>query len=325
VIDVGSSSTKIRVARVDVCVQKLEEMIFEGSEKVSYAADLGNQKKRGADSRFSESIQIQGITAIQKLMKLAKGKTPVERWVGFATSAFRNAQNGSKVLEDYSRQSGIDFRLISQDFEAKLGFIGGIQASQRANSNETLVWDIGGGSQQFVALQSQGQIKVSKIEDAGSDRMRDGILRDIKGISDPKLTSPNPIGKESLKAAEATALELSRRVQLPISKFQEVIGVGGVLSASVTRMTGKSDLYEIGDIQAAVETYSLLSDSEINLRFSTPDPYVESSVSNLILVLGMMKGLGLKRIRVSKYGTTEGALLNPELWTELSKTNQENP
>jgi hypothetical protein len=79
-------------------------------------------------------------------------------------------------------------------------------------------------------------------------------------------------------------------------------------------MTGKPDAFMAADVSNAIKTHSNHSDDEINASFSAPDPYVETSVSNLILVSGAMKKLGFASIRVSTFGTTEGALVYPELW-----------
>ena len=313
VIDVGSSNTKIRVAKVDVCLQKIEAVIFQSQEKVGYAADLGAQKAAGKPEVLSDSIQAEGLSAMDRLLQSARKVEAKTKFLGIATSAFRQASNGRTVLDAYAKKTGVPFSILAQEVEGRLGFIGGMQASIKKDAKHTLVWDIGGGSQQFTWMDEEERLATAKLEDAASDRMRTILIREVKK-EEPSVKSPNPVGAENLPAALKRAEELVAGVTLPSERIQEVIGVGGVLSASVPRMTGKQGGFTADEISAAMKTYALRTDSEINSSFSSPDKYVETSVSNLILVSGAMKKLGFKSIRVSTFGTTEGALVYPELW-----------
>lgn len=67
----------------------------------------------------------------------------------FATSAVRNAQNGSEFVEEIKKQHGINVNVIDGDQEAHLIYEG-IRFSGSLNDENSLMMDIGGGSVEFI-------------------------------------------------------------------------------------------------------------------------------------------------------------------------------
>src|SRR5262245_3565112 len=64
--DVGSGSTNMKVADVNVCTQKIHRIVLEKQEKVDYKEDL---KKNG--DKFSEQVRQAGYEALKRLKEEA--------------------------------------------------------------------------------------------------------------------------------------------------------------------------------------------------------------------------------------------------------------
>jgi len=297
VLDIGSGATKMKVARVDRCLQKIERILMADSIKVAYSADL---KKN--DRKFSVAIQAEGLKAIQTLLKEGNTKKPA-RWIGIATSAFRVAKNGKAVLADFAKKTQVDLRIIPQDQEGALGFSAGIQAAT-VPASKVVVWDIGGGSQQFAFLKDR-KVEVIKLEDRASEGFKEVLIRDVKHEKDMK--SPNPIGVKNLKAADQAARRFAENVKFPFQP-EQVIGIGGVHVNSFAKTLNGRSPYTMADLQKAITKYASFTDAALK------DDYADTQVSNLILVKGMMEQLKIPAVTVSKFGGAEGALVYPGFW-----------
>jgi exopolyphosphatase/guanosine-5'-triphosphate,3'-diphosphate pyrophosphatase len=71
-----------------------------------------------------------------------------EKVVAVATSAVRDSENGDEFRETLRSRFGVEAETISGDEEARLTFLGATSA--RDSDEPTLVFDIGGGSTEFV-------------------------------------------------------------------------------------------------------------------------------------------------------------------------------
>ncbi len=302
ILDIGSGSTKAKVAVVDVCVQKIDHVVMEEkSEKIGYEAEF---KRLG---EFSEKIQDDGLRALRRLIQAgnASAQGPVE-WRGFATSAFRTALNGGIALKKFSDALNIPLTLITQELEGRWGYLAGIQMSERGNPDRTVVWDIGGGSQQFV-FRFGRKLEVIKLVDKASEGFKRAMIRDVKKITDSSVETPNRIGYGNLAAGEAIAEKWAAAIQFPFQPL-EVIGIGGVHSKAIPKVTKTKTRYEIPDLDNVLPRLLSLTDQELS------DPYASTLVSNVILVKGFMKRLNIKRVKISPYGVADGALVDPGFW-----------
>ncbi len=306
ILDIGSGSTKAKVAVVDICLQKIVSIVMEEqTKKVSYAADLQEQKLNNQNG-FSDNIQIQGEKAIRELLALGNQFAEGIDWRGFATSAFRVSNNGAEVLAKFSKSLQIPLVLLDQKMEGEFGFAAGIQVSKRKNSKRTIVWDIGGGSQQFSYFKKR-KVEVIRLEGEASEAFKELLIGSVKEVNDKKLKTPNPLGIENIEKSEVLAQEIAKKVRLPFAP-KEVIGIGGVHSKSIMTAIGQKEVYNAGDIASALPLLASKTDEELK------DKYAESLVSNAILVRGFLTQLNLAEVRVSSFGTADGALVHPNFW-----------
>jgi exopolyphosphatase/guanosine-5'-triphosphate,3'-diphosphate pyrophosphatase len=139
VVDLGTNSTRLLVA--DVAGRSVEELerrtqVTRLGEGVDRSGRLGD----GAIGRVFETLA-DYREAIDRL-----GATQV---VAVATSAVRDAENGSEFHSQLLERFDIDARTIPGEEEARLTFLGAT-ADRPADGPETLVVDIGGGSTEYV-------------------------------------------------------------------------------------------------------------------------------------------------------------------------------
>ncbi len=172
-IDIGSGSTRINVAKVDFCQMRLKEILFEKQEKVSYHEAL----QASADGTLSPQIIAEGAQVVKQLHTEALAFKP-KKVIATASAAFREAKNGDMAVEEISREGHLPVKIIDQDLEGRLGFLG---AAQQANGplEHIVVWDIGAGSQQITVRRESGAMDVFKSSLA-SETFKEHLIKKIQ-------------------------------------------------------------------------------------------------------------------------------------------------
>lgn len=301
--DVGSGTTKMKVAKVQTDTQVIEQVLLENEKQVEYKVDLTTHKS----DKFSEQIQKTGLAVLADLKKeaVAQGAT---QFVGVATAAFRQAANAKEYLAKVKSQLAIDVNVISQEQEALLGYYGAM-AHFQSKPEELLVWDIGGGSMQMIARDSTGKF-ITYLGGMGSVVFKDLIITDVQKKSASQ--SPNPISREQGAAALALAKKnavatVPKTLQTLIKSGKMFIaGIGGVHYYSVRGQIGaESGVVNVADVAATLEKRLNLDDAALNSLNAT------TQVSNLILVKGFMQALGINELHTAKINLTDGVLVHP--------------
>src|SRR4051812_4687601 len=95
--DIGSASTKLKVADVDTCLQKVVKVIYEEEQRVDFAQNLENSSTHS----FNAEIQAQGVKTLIQLRKKAQDLGASE-FAGVATAAFRDSKNSSDLIQKFS-------------------------------------------------------------------------------------------------------------------------------------------------------------------------------------------------------------------------------
>lgn len=299
--DIGSGATKMKVARVDTCLQKIDKILYDSHEAVKYKESLQNNPK----NILNQSILKKGVSALLKLKAKANEFAP-DAYEAVATSAFRTAANGEEAAKFIMDQTKIDFKIISQKDEAKLGFYGATRVAETDIQN-LVVWDIGGGSMQISAYTGGGQFEIFQGKMASAS-FKKHIIKEIQGKDPLKVETPNPMGQSVSNKAWKSAMEMAQSsvpdsIKSKIKQGAQVVGIGGVHYYSVRGQTGVQSKYQIEDLNKALSKGSQMSDAELKGDYSSTD------VSNLALVKGFMKGLGIKEVMTGKINLADGILL----------------
>jgi len=187
-VDMGTNSTRLLVADVDGA--DLAEV-----ERLLRITRLGDRVD--ADGRLSDAGMERVHTVLEGYAARAR-ELGAERVLATATSAVRDADNGSEFLADVRQQHGFETRLLSGREEAELTYRG--VTSRLAAGPGTLVCDIGGGSTELVLGGPAGVLDATSL-DVGCVRMSERYLR-----SDP------PAAAELAELREAVAALLPREI-----------------------------------------------------------------------------------------------------------------
>lgn len=304
--DVGSGSTKLKVGKLDLKAKKFVQLVYPAKDgdleqvKVTYKDAL----TASPDKKIPENLIVEGIAALKKLKGAAEAAGATE-FVGVATAAFRDAANGAEAALRLSKETGIAISVISQDEEARLGFMGAT-ARSGADPKSSVVWDIGGGSQEMAMLGEDGKLVTFKGK-LGSDVMKQFLIEKVKK---GKGESPNPIGAKGAKIGLAEAKKTAAGVPKPIvEKITKsdtvVLGIGGVHHYSLREqaLTSGTDRYTAGDVKAALEKRLKATDAEIGGKFPA------NQVGNLILVLGYLEALKIPAVKPLAVNLADGLLV----------------
>jgi len=141
VLDVGSNTVHMLVVDAHPGARPLPA--FSHKVELSLAAHLepGNTLSVAGEEQLTE--------VVEEAFRIAEDKG-VEDFIGFATSAVRDAGNGDEVLARIQERTGVRIRVLSGENEARLTFL----AARRWfgwSSGRLLVIDIGGGSLEVAA------------------------------------------------------------------------------------------------------------------------------------------------------------------------------
>jgi exopolyphosphatase/guanosine-5'-triphosphate,3'-diphosphate pyrophosphatase len=142
VVDVGTNTTRLYIAEV-----ANGELTAE-LKRVSRVTRLG----AGVDAsgRLASDALAREYAVLEEYHRLIEA-TGVERSVAVMTSAVRDAANGKQFADDVADRFGLDVHVISGDEEARLTYRGATdQLDPDPSDAPTLVFDIGGGSTEFV-------------------------------------------------------------------------------------------------------------------------------------------------------------------------------
>lgn len=291
--DVGSGSTKVTVAEVNVCTKKISKILHEDQAPVAYKDNLLKN-----NNEMSKDIIQQG-TLVLLAQKSKARKLGATEFNGVATSAFRKASNGIDSLKKLAQKTEINLSIITQNEEARLGVLA-VEA-QQSFDGPYMVWDIGGGSSQ-ITLNNKGKVS-EYLGNLASVTFKDMAMK----IGNRRGVSPNPIGKDLYQNAKKELIakiknDLPNELN-PVPSNTKVIGIGGVHYYSVKGQTKSRGHFTLERIKKVIPKRFKLTDKQIGGRFAPTD------VTNLILVESFMEVMGIKEVYPMKINMGYGILI----------------
>ncbi len=153
-IDVGSGTTRIKVAKVNAAEEKVVEILFQDERKVPYQASINSQGLLPSD------ILKKGAIAIHLLLERAQEKVTGPRELAssaalkcraIAGAPFEDIQNARQAINYLSEHSGVQITVISQEEQAKMGLLAALAVAparfqKPISPLDMAVWDIGGAT-----------------------------------------------------------------------------------------------------------------------------------------------------------------------------------
>jgi len=289
-IDIGTNSVRLLVT--DTSGNELERVmrITRLGQGVDVAGEL-------APEAIARTVHV--LTEYAARMR-AHGVTRVR---AVATSAARDARNGSDFFDAAERALGSRPELMSGDAEARCSFSGATFGLERSEG-PFLVIDLGGGSTEFVLGVDQPEAAISL--QMGCVRMTERHLR-----SDPPTL-------EQLEACESDVRrELSRlRDVVDVTKARTVIGLAGTVTALSALQLGlthydasRTHHSRLSAAQIVALCSRLARTSVAERRALLVEPArAEVLVGGALVLATIMNELGLPELRVSERDILDGLL-----------------
>lgn len=146
IIDMGTNTFNLLI--VETSEDKKYKILFKGKEGVK----LG---KGGINNNIiTPEAFNRGVNAIEKhIINIKKFNT--DRIIATATSGIRSTTNGKEFVNTIENKFGLKIKIVSGDEEADLIYRG-VKQAIKFNSENTLILDIGGGSNEFIIANDKG-------------------------------------------------------------------------------------------------------------------------------------------------------------------------
>ncbi len=169
-IDIGSNAMRVLISNV---IETKEGVHFQKNALVRAPIRLGEDSfTLGEISKKSLQRMINAMKAFKLLMKVHG----VSQYQAYATSALREANNSSDVVEQVKKKSGIKIQIIDGRKEAEI--ISNSKISDFLNTQKTFLFvDVGGGSTEFTFI-NEGKRVCYKSFKIGSVRLINNLVDD---------------------------------------------------------------------------------------------------------------------------------------------------
>lgn len=297
VIDIGSNSIKMRIARVE---NGKVHVIRDETEVVR----LG----RGMSSTGNLSVQSMKLSCdtVTRMINHAK-KFNAEIFV-VGTMALRTAKNSGVFLQMVKDSTGLDVNIFSGDDEAKYSWAGAVDGFNLRG--DVIMFDSGGGSTEFVQGSVGGVNKIVSVP-VGAVNLSEKFFYD----------HDKPVRKSSCDEAFEYVRDLF--FEHAIDKFNssscQVIGVGGgiVTMASVkfaceNFMPSKlhGSILTQRDIRRQIRMYAFLTLRERENIIGLPASRADVILGSACIIFTALRILNAKSCRVSINGLRHGLLLS---------------
>jgi exopolyphosphatase/guanosine-5'-triphosphate,3'-diphosphate pyrophosphatase len=281
-IDIGSNAIRLLISNVIVSDDK--EPQFKKSSLVRVPIRLGADAfTSGIISKQNVRRMIDAIEAFKLLMNVHGVKT----YKACATSAMREAKNGSEIVEKIKIQTGVKIDIIGGKEEAAI--ISSTDLNQLIEGNHTYLYvDVGGGSTEITVF-TRGKIITSKSFKIGTVRL---------------LNNKKSTNKEIFSNVE-------KWIKKNTSDLKKVslIGSGGNIN-KLFKMSGRTEGKPISYIYLNAQ-YQFLKQMSFDERVSelslNPDR-ADVIIPATKIYLSAMKWSGARKIYVPKIGLSDGII-----------------
>jgi exopolyphosphatase / guanosine-5'-triphosphate,3'-diphosphate pyrophosphatase len=302
VIDVGTNSTRLLVADVD-------------------GGKVSPLERRSTVTRLGRGVDLSGHLAgeaIDDVCGAIDGYIGILEELGaeavdaIATSAVRDADNGSAFIAELRERFALSARVLDGEEEARLTYMGA--TSEAPPSEPTLVVDIGGGSTELIVGTGTGI--------TFHDSLQAGVVRHSE-----RCISSDPPTAEELEALAADVRGL----------IEDSLGAGVEASAGIAVAGTPTSLasvemglepYDPARVHGHVLTLppiqrmlSQLASLPLTERVEIPGLHPDRAptiVAGVVILVEAMRAFGLDEVTVSEhdilYGTALAAAQNPSTY-----------
>ena len=297
VVDIGTNSIHMVLAEVE------SDYSYKILDRVKDMTRLGDGTFDSG--RLSDIAMVRGVEVLRNFTTLARNKG-YDRIVATATSAVREARNGGEFLRAVMKETSLRVRVVTGQEEARLIYIG-IRHSMELSDSPSLIVDVGGGSVELIACNSEKMLLGRSLK-LGAIRLKDKFLK------------KDPPTKGMVKEMEA-AIEKDLRAALKAStyrSFEQIVATSG-MAANLTeiiflRRTGRPisqvnlatvDLKEIRAVEGQLKKRNLRA----RLAIAGLDPKrVDTLLPATVVLRSLMEHTKQETLTISDKAIREGVI-----------------
>jgi exopolyphosphatase / guanosine-5'-triphosphate,3'-diphosphate pyrophosphatase len=301
-IDIGMGGPKLLIAEIDVEANKIVNTVHSQKCFVNFYV--------GKDRRLSSEVMEQGLAAFKTMLDAARS-FHADGIVAIATASLRSASNGLEFAQIIQDETGIQVHIIDQELEGQLAFQA-VLAKMDVAPEDLVVWDIGGGSIQFIAQSADGSFLVD-CGNEGVGAFNEHIISKIQCRNMGERKTANPLSASEISQAEMHARDLSQGVhaffkEKCASTETTVVGAGSVFGYGVASLVGKH-AFSLDEMTEGISRLPDKTDADFDGSFAFCE--------GVLLAYGYMQGLGIKHMHIVHVNNADGALVHLPFWEKL--------
>jgi exopolyphosphatase / guanosine-5'-triphosphate,3'-diphosphate pyrophosphatase len=301
-IDLGSNTVRLLVAEVEPGARRWR--VIEADQRVTRLGEGVTATGRLGDTPAARTAQV-----VVEYVARAR-RAAAERVAIVATSAVREASNGREFAAALERATGERVTIVSGADEAALtlaGALGGLDDGD-APAGTTLLFDIGGGSTEYVMACADEVTAVASL--------RLGVV-DLA----ERHPFPGPVDWTRYRALQA---EIARRLaaELPVAirdaRPERLVGTAGTVTTlaaldldlrayDAARVQGHA--LTRGAVERQLARLGALSVAERGALPCLEPGRADLMVAGIAIVLATLDRCGAHRLVVSDWGLREGMLM----------------
>lgn len=304
------SDRAVRLAAIDIGSNSIRQIVADVTrggdirivDEMKAAPRLGSGVGRA--HRLNDAAMRHAFEAIDRMATLAR-QLGAQRVEAVATSAVREAENGTQFLDRVRRRTSMPVRVLRGEDEARLGFRSALAHFDLAVGRAVVV-DIGGGSAE-LALSADGLIDRLISLPFGAIRLTEEFL------------SGRPRRKQVRKLREHVRDTIRKLLPVKDWRGAQLIGSGGTFTNLGAMCLARQGVPYAGrvhgtrvpreELEHIIEQLQELTPEE---RASVPGlnpARADIIVGGLIVAAEIMARLEARHLTVSGYGIREGLLL----------------
>lgn len=280
-IDIGSNTTRLLVAdRSDGALRELlSQRVF---------TRIGRSTGRDRAIPADKIAETAGVVASQARMAREAG---AGRIVAVGTAAIRKAANRDELAGAVEREAGVALRILSEEEEARLSFVGATRTLKAPPRGSVAVVDVGGGSTEVAVGTMAGGVDWWASLPIGSSVLSDGYLH-----SDPP--APGELDRARLHAEGAFE-------GLAAPPAEEAVAVGGS-ATSLRRLVGAELRHDA--LERSLRILGATPAAEVARRFDLAVERVRLLPGGIMIFDALSQRLG-RSLQIAAGGLREGVII----------------
>lgn len=309
------TNQNLRVAAIDLGTNSFHMVIVEESREkgiveIDRVKDMICIGRGSLSTKLLEEEAMQsGIATLKNFLVLASqhGVAP-ENILAFATSAIRESRNRDEFLRRVREETGLHVKVISGREEAEFIYYG-VRNAVRMGKGTDLIFDIGGGSVEFVIVSRKG-VQLLESRKIGVARMLERFV-----TTDPIIPYEVKLLEQFFAAEMITAAE--RASALKVSRAIASSGTAQNIARMIRSMKGlesdvslNNSVVSYKEFRALYKAVLPLGSAERRKMTGLDEKRVDLIVPGLILFDMIFRLFGFSEITISDSALREGMVLH---------------